>query len=79
MGCSYLTHAMFRIVIMIFFVFGIITHRTAMGDELDSASTSVFGIVNIIILEINCYNTFKAMAKLFVEGKINEKQQVQLE
>lgn len=79
MSCSYLPHTIFRILVVITFSMTVIRHRVAMGDEIDTSSTSVFAFVNVIILELGCYNTFKAMAKLFIESKSNEKRQIQLE
>ena len=79
MTCSYLPHTITRLIIFVIFVFAITNHREAMGDEIDSASTTLFGLMYILVIELSCYTNYKAMARLFVENKLNEKQQLQLE
>ena len=78
MGVSYLPHVLTRLITMILFSVAILVHRRALGDVRDSGIASIISFSVLLSQELSLYVNYKAKAKLFIENKVNLKQQEQL-
>ena len=77
MAVSYLPHLICRVFLVIAIIM-LLLYRARQGDDVDVATSLVIAFGLVTIGEVNLYLNHKAKAILFVEIKVNEKQQQQL-